>query len=74
MCRGILCDEKRKEEKKKIEKEKRKKRAYWDAPFLKFFSLSGLCCYSVLDEIVIFVMLWAWNQKKSEFPTELLMS
>ena len=37
-----------------------------------FFRLCGMCCYSVIDKIVIFAMSWAWKKKKSEFPTELL--
>lgn len=37
-----------------------------------FFRLGGMCCYSVIDKIVIFAMSWAWKKKKSEFPTELL--
>ena len=26
-----------------------------------FFRLGGMCCYSVIDKIVIFAMSWAWK-------------
>ena len=60
--------------KEKKKKRKLKKRNVKNVPTgtHPFFWLSGLCCYSVLDEIVIFAMSWAWKKKKSEFPTELL--